>query len=174
MEGLSCSLAKSCPTLCNIMDCSTPGFPVLHHLPEFAQTSGHWASDVIQPSHPLLSPSFPVFNMCEHQSLFLWISSHQVTKVLELQLQHQSFQWIFRVDFLGIDWFDLLAVQGTLNSLIQHPNFKRSILWHSAIFMAQLSHLYMTTGKTIALIGNMDSKEQSCKTVMGLKRVTHK
>ena len=73
METFSCSLSKSCPTLCNIMDCSTPGFPVLLHLPEFAQTCGHWASDDIQPSHPLLSP-FPVFNIFQHQSLFLWIS----------------------------------------------------------------------------------------------------
>ena len=83
------------------MNCSTPGFPVLHHLPEFAQTHVHWVSDVIQPSCPLSSPSPPTFNLSQHQGLFLWgLSLHQVTKVLELQLQHQSFQWIFRVVFL--------------------------------------------------------------------------
>ena len=69
----------------------------------------------------------------------------------ELQLQHQSFQWLFRVDFLWIDWFDLLSVQGTIRSLLQHQSLKASILWRSAFFMVQLSHLYMTTGKTIAL-----------------------
>ena len=93
------SFAQSCPTLCDPMDCSTSAFPVLHHLPEFAQTHVHWVSDAIQPSHPLPSPSPPAFNLSQYQSLFQWISSsHQVAKVLELQ--HQSFKWIFRVDFL--------------------------------------------------------------------------
>ena len=79
----------------------TPGFPVLHHVPELAQTHVHWASDAIHLSHPLLSPSPPVFNLSQHQGLFRWVCSlHQVAKVLELHLQHQSFQWIFRVDFL--------------------------------------------------------------------------
>ena len=95
------SVAQSCPTLCDPMDCSTPGFPVLHCLPELAQTHVHWAGDTIQPSHPLSSPSPPAFNLSQHQGLIQWVSSsHQVTKALELQLQHQSFQWIFRVDFL--------------------------------------------------------------------------
>ena len=95
-----CSVTQLCPTICNPMDCSTPGFPVLHHLPAFAQTHVHWVSDTTQSSHPL-SPSPPAPNPSQHQSLFQWVSSlHQVTKVLELQLQHQSFQWIFRVDFL--------------------------------------------------------------------------
>ena len=79
----------------------TPGFPVLHHLPEFAQTHVHWVSDAIQPSHSLLSPSPSAFNLSQYQGFFQWVGSlHQVAKVLELQLQHQSFQWIFRVDFL--------------------------------------------------------------------------
>ena len=96
-----CSVMKSCPTLFYPMDCSMPGFPVLHYLPEFAQTHGHWVGDAIQPSHPLFSPSPPVFDLSQHQGLFQCISSsHQVAKVLELQLQHQSFQWIFRTDFL--------------------------------------------------------------------------
>ena len=82
------------------MDCSTPGFPVLHYLPEFAQTHG----DAIQPFQPLLPPSPYVLNLSQHQGLFQWVSSsHQVAKVLELQLQHQSFQWILRTYFLW-DW----------------------------------------------------------------------
>ena len=91
-----------CPTLCDpTMDCSTPGFPVLHRLSELAQTHVHWVSDVTQPSHPLLSPSPPIFNLSQHQGLFKWVSSsHRVAKVLEFQLQYQSFQWIFRTDFL--------------------------------------------------------------------------
>ena len=97
-EGL---VAKSCPTLCNLMKCSTPGFPILQHLLEFTQTNVHWVGDAIQPSHPLSSSSPPTFNLSQHQGLFQGVSSsHQVTKVLELQLQHQSFQWIFRFDFL--------------------------------------------------------------------------
>ena len=88
------------PILCNPMDSSMPGFPVLHHLLEFTQTHVHQVSDAIQPSHPLSSPSPPAFNLSQHQGLFQWVgSSHQMTKVLELQLQHQSFQWIFRTDF---------------------------------------------------------------------------
>ena len=95
------SVAQSCLTLCNSMDCSTPGFPVHHQFLELAQTRVHWLRDAIQPSHPLSSPSPPAFNLSQHQDLFQWVSSlHQVAKVLELQLQHQSFQWIFRVDFL--------------------------------------------------------------------------
>ena len=88
-------------TLCDPMDCSRPGFPVHHQLLELAQTHVHQVSHTIQPSHPLSSPSPPAFNLSQHQSLFQWVSSlHQVTKVLEFQLQHQSFPWIFRNDFL--------------------------------------------------------------------------
>ena len=87
--------------LCNCMDCSTPGLPVHHQHPEFTQTHVHWVSDAIQSSHPLSSPSPPVFNLSQHQDLFQWVSSlYQLAKVLEFQLQHQSFQWIFRTDFL--------------------------------------------------------------------------
>ena len=134
------------------MDCSMPGFPVLHHLMELAQTHVHWVSDAIQPSHPLSSPSLPAFNLSQHQSLFQWVSSsHQVTKALELQLQHQSFQWYSGLITFRMDWLDLLAVQGTLKSLLQHHSSKASILWCSAFFMVQLLHPYMTTGKTLAL-----------------------
>ena len=93
------SVTQSCPTLCDPMDCSTLGFPVHHQLPELIQTHVHWVGNVIQPSYPLSSPSPLAFNLSQHQCLFKWVStSHQVAKVLELQ--HQSFQWKFRTDFL--------------------------------------------------------------------------
>ena len=95
------SVAQSCPTLCNPMDCNTPGLHVHHQLPEFTQAHLHWVSDTIQPSHPLLSPSPPAFNLSQHQGFFKWVSSsHQVAKVLEFQLQHHAFQWILKTDFL--------------------------------------------------------------------------
>ena len=108
--GLSVSsVAQSCLTPCDLMDCSTPGFSV--HLLELAQTHDHHVGDASQPSHPLSSPSPPVFNLS--QGLFQWVSSsHQVAKVLELQLEHQSLQWI--LTSFRIDWLDLL--QGTLES----------------------------------------------------------
>ena len=94
-------VAQSCPTLRDPMDCSTPGFPVHHQLPELAQTHVHRVGDAIQPSHPLSSPSPPALNLSQHQSLFQWVSSsHQVAKVLEFQLQHQSFQRTPRTDHL--------------------------------------------------------------------------
>ena len=99
---LSCFslVAQSCLTLCDPMDCSTPDLPVHHQLLESTQTHIHWVGDAIQSSHHLSSPS-PAFNLSQHQSLFKWVSSlHQVAKVLEFQLQYQSFQWIFRTDFL--------------------------------------------------------------------------
>ena len=97
MNQLS-SVTQSCPTLCNPMDCSTPGFPDHHQLPELVQTHVHRVGDAIQPLHPLSSHS-PAFNLSQHQDLFQGvISSHQVAKVLEFQLQHQSFQWIFWTD----------------------------------------------------------------------------
>ena len=237
------------------MDYSTRGFPVLHYPPEFVQMHVHWVDDTIQLSHPVLCPSPPAVNLFQNQGLFQWVSSlRQVPKVLKLQLQHQSFQWIFRVGFLqdwlvwslcspgdsqgscstpqiaachvslfvtnslssliltleslvpsnhlilchpllllssifprirvfsnesvlcikwpkywsfsfsispsndypglisfGIDWFDLLAVQRTLESLLQHHSSKASILWRSAFFIVQLSYPYMITEKTIAL-----------------------
>ena len=124
------------------MDCSMPGLPVHNQLPEFTQTHVHWVGDATQPSHPLSSPSPPALNLSQHHGLFQWVSSsHQVAKVLEFQ--HQSFQWTLRTD--------LLAVQGTLKSLLQHHSSKASILLCSAFFIVQLSHPYMTTGKTIAL-----------------------
>ena len=95
------SVAQSCPTLCNFMNCNTPGFPVSHQLPELAQTHVHWVGDAIHQSHPLLPPSNPAFNLSQHHGLFKWVSfSHHVAKILEFQLQHQSFRWTF-------NWFPL-------------------------------------------------------------------
>ena len=114
------SVTQLCPTLCDPMDCSMPSFPIRHQLLELAQTHVHQVGDVIQPSHPLLSPSPPAFNLSQHQGLFQWVSfSHQVSKVLVLKLQLQSFQYPGLISF-GIAWFDLHAVQGTLKGLLQH------------------------------------------------------
>ena len=127
------------------MDCSTPGFPVLHYLLEFAQIHVPSVGNAIWPSLPLpLSIPF-AFNLSQHQGLFQWVSfSHQV-------LKHQSYQWILWLISFRIAWFDLLTVQRTLKSLLQHHNSKSSVLRWSAFFMVQLSHPYTTIGKTIAL-----------------------
>ena len=134
------------------MYCSTPGFPVHHQLPELAQTHGHCIGDAIQPSHPLLSPSPPAFNLSQHQGLFQWASSsHRRPK-------HWSFSFSFSpsneysvlISF-RVDWLDLLAVQGTLKSLLQHHSSTPSVFRCSAFLTVQLSHPYMLTGKTIAL-----------------------
>ena len=95
------SVTQSYLTVCDPMNCSTSGLPVHQKLPESTQTHVHWVGDAIQPSHPLLSPSPPAFNLSQHQGLFKWVSSfHEVAKVLEFQLQHQSFQWTLRTDLL--------------------------------------------------------------------------
>ena len=99
------SVTQSCLTLCDPMNCSTPGLPVHHQLPEFTQTHAHRVGDAIQPSHPLSSPSPPAPIPSQHQRLFQWVnSSHEVAKVLEFQLQHQSFQWIPSSKHLLISW----------------------------------------------------------------------
>ena len=95
------SVAQLCLTVCDLMDRGMPGLPVHHQLQEFTQTHLHWVSDAIQPSHPLSSPSPFAFSLSQHQGLFKWVStSHEVAKVLDLQLHHQSFQWTPRTDFL--------------------------------------------------------------------------
>ena len=95
------SVTQSCPALCNLMVCSTPGLPVYSQLWVFTQTHVHWVGDAIQPSHPLSSPFPPALDLCQHQGLFKCVSSSlQVAKVLEFHLQPQSFQWIFRTYFL--------------------------------------------------------------------------
>ena len=146
------SVTQLCPTLWDPMDYSTPGLPV-HQLPESTQTHFHWVGDAIQPSHPLSSPSPHAFNLSQYQGLFKWVSSlHQVAKVLEFQLHSisPSNEYSGLISF-RMDWFDLPVVQGTLKRLLQHHGSKTSVLRHSAFFTVQLSHLYMTTGKTIAL-----------------------
>ena len=117
------SAAKSSPTLCNPMNCSTPGFPVLHYLPEFAQTHVHWVSDGIQPSHPLLPPSFLAFYLSWHHGLFQWVSSsYKVTKVLEYCFSTSpSNEYSVLISFRN-DWFDLLAVHRTPTPQFKSPN----------------------------------------------------
>ena len=134
-------VAQSCPTLCDPMDCSTPGFSVHHQLPKLAQTHVHWVSDAIQPSHPLSSPSPPAFNLAQHRGLFKWVSSlHQVAQ------KYWSFSFSISPsnEYSGLisfrmEWLDLLAVQETLKSLLQNHSSKASILQRSAFFMVQLS-----------------------------------
>ena len=122
------------------MDCSTPGFPVHHQLPEFTQTHVHWVGDAIQPSHTLSSPSPPTLHLSQHQVLFKWVSSWSFSFSIGPSNEYSGLI-SFRRDLL-----DLLAVQGTLKSLLQHYSSKASILWCSAFFMVQISHPYMTTG----------------------------
>ena len=146
------SLAQSCPTLCDPMNCSTPGLPVYHQFLESTQTHVHWVSDAIQPSHPLLSllllPSvFPSIRVFSNESVLCirwpkyWSCSFNISPINE----HPGL-----ISF-RMDWLDLLAVQGTLKSLLQHHSSKASVLQRSAFFIVQLSHPYMITGKIIAL-----------------------
>ena len=148
------SVAQSCLTLCDPMNHSTPGLPVHHQLPEFTQTYVRWISDTIQPSHPLcpllLLPSiFPSITVFSNESALLirwpkyWIFNFSISP---------SNEYSGLISF-RMDWLDLLAVQGTLKSLLQHHSSKVSNLRCSAFFIVQLSHSYMTTGKTITLTG---------------------
>ena len=126
---LGSSVAQPCPTLCNPMDCSTPGLPVHHQLLELSQTHVHRVSDAIQPSHPLSPPSPPAFSLSQHQGLFQWVSSSpQVSKVLEFQLQHQSFQWTLK-NWFPSGWTGWISLQSKgLKSLLQHHSSKASVL----------------------------------------------
>ena len=148
-----CSVAQSCPTLWDPMDCSTPGIPVHHHFPEFAQTHAHWV--VTPPNHLvlyhpllLLPPIFPSFRLLSNELVLhtkwpkYWSFSFSISP---------SNEYSGLISF-KIDWFDLCAVQRTLKSLLQHHSSKASILLHSAFFMVQLLHPYMTIGNTIVLI----------------------
>src|SRR5574337_817206 len=146
------SVAQSCPTLCDPMNRSTPGLPIHHQLPDFTQTHVHRVSDAIQPSHPLLSllllpPIPPSIRLFSNESTLrmrwpkYWSFSFSISPSKE-----RPGLISFRMD-----WLDLLAVQGTLKSFLQHHSSKASIFRHSAFFTVQLSHPYMTTGKTIAL-----------------------
>ena len=147
------SVAQKCPTLCDPMNCSMPGLPVHHQLPELTQTHVHWVSDAIQPSHPLSSPSPPTFNLSQHQGLFKWVSSsHQVAKVLQFQLQHLSFQWTPRADLLQNGLVESTCSPRDSQEFSRTPQFK-------SINSLMLSFLYSPTltsihdcWKTIPLI----------------------
>ena len=134
------------------MDCSTPCFPVLHYLPESAQTHVHRVCKAIQSSHLLSSPYPPAFNLSQHQGF----SNESVLRIRWPKYWSFSFSISSSDEYSGLisfmmDWLDLLTIQGTLKSLSQYHSSKASILWCSAFFMVQLSHPYMTTGKTIAV-----------------------
>ena len=134
------SVAQSCPTLWDPMDCSTPGFPVHYQLLELAQTHVNWVSDAIQPSHPLLSPSPPAFNLSQHQGLFQPVSSSR--QVAEFFLIKWSFSTTPSNEYSGlisfrIEWFDLFAVQGALKNLLQYHGSKALIFQCSVFFMVQ-------------------------------------
>ena len=135
------SITQLCSTLCNPMDCSMLGFAVHHHLPELAQTHIHWVSDAIRLSDPLSSPSTPTFKLSQHQCLFQWVSSsHQMAKVLELQLQHQFFQWICR-NWFPLGWTGWISLQSKdSQESSPTPQLKGSVLRCSAFFTVQLSH----------------------------------
>ena len=149
-----CSVTKTCLTLCGPMKCSTPDFPVLHYLPGLIQVHVHWVSDAILPSHPLSSFPPPALSLSQHQGFFpisqlftpigqsIGASASALVPLVNIQ-EFISFR---------IHWLDLLAVQGILKSLLQDQNSKVCVLQCLALFMIELSHLYMTTGKTIALI----------------------
>ena len=138
------SLAQLCLTLCDPMDCNTPGFPVHHQLPELAQTHVHRVGDAMQTSYPLSSPSPPPFNLSQHQRLFQRVSSsHLVAKVLEFQLQISLSNEYSGLISFRMDWLDLLAVQGTIKSLLQHCSSKASIVRCSA-FLGSLTLLLST------------------------------
>ena len=118
------------------MNCSTPGFPVHHQLLDPTQTHVRWVCDAIQPSHPLSCPSPPAFNLSQHLGLFKWVtSSHQVAKVLELQLSISPSNEYSGLISFRMGWLDLLVIHGTLKCLLQHHSSKASILWSSAFFI---------------------------------------
>ena len=138
-----CSVAQSCLTLCNLMDCSTLGFPVLHHLLESAQTNVHWVGDAIQPSHPLSSlhlwPSiFPSIRVFSNAST-LWI---RWPKYWSFSFSISPSNEYSGLISFRINWFDFLDVQGTLKSLLQHHSSKASIFWHSAFFLPALTFIH--------------------------------
>ena len=158
------SVTQSCPTLCDPMNRSTPGLPVHHQLPQFTETHVHRVRDAIQPSHPLSSPSPlapipPSIRVFSNESALCirWPKYWRFSFSISIS---PSNEYSGLISF-KTDWFDFLAIQGTLKSLLQHHSSKVSILWCSAFFKIQLSHPYMTTGKTIALTIHTDLGQQS-------------
>ena len=149
--NLKCySVAQSCPTLCDPKDCSMSGFPVLHCLPEFAQIHVPGVDDVIQSSH-LLLPLSLVLSLSQHRRLSNELAFHiRWPKYWSFSFSISPSNEHSGLVSFRMDWFDLLAIQGTLKSVLQHHSLKAAILWCPAFFMVQLSHLYTTTRKTIA------------------------
>ena len=146
------SVGQSCPTLCDPISCSTPGLPVHHQLPESTQTHVHWVSDAIQPSHPLPSPSPPALNLSQLRVFSNESALHiRWPKYWSFSFSISPYNEHPGLISFRMDWLDLLAIQGNLKSLLQHQSSKASVLQHSAFFIVQLSHLYVTTGKTITL-----------------------
>ena len=166
-------MAQLCPTLCDPMDCSTPGFPVLHHLSELAQTHIHWIGDAIQPSHPLSSPSSPAFNLCQDQGLFQWVGSlHQVAKVLASVLPMNIQSW-FPSGLTGFISFQSKGLSRVLfNTTVQkHQIFSAQNQWsnsHTAltrwIFVSKVMSLvfHMLSGFVISFPDGSDGKESAC------------
>jgi len=133
------------------MDYRKPGFPVIHQLPDLVQTHVHWVSDAIQPSHPLSSPYSPVFNLSQHQGLFQWVSSlHQVAKELDLTFSIRPSNEYSGLISFRMDWLDLLQSKG-LWRVFSNTTVQKHQFFGAQLFIVQLSHPYMTTGKTIAL-----------------------
>ena len=149
----STSVTQLCLTLCDPMNRSMPGLPVHHQLPEFTHTHVHWVGDAIQPSHPLSSPSPPALNLSQHQGLFKWVLCIRWPKYWSFSFNISPSNEHSGPNSFRIEWLDLLAVHRTLKSLLQHHSSKASILQHSAFLIVQLSHPYMSTGKTITLTG---------------------
>ena len=137
-----CSVTQSCLNLCDPMHCSTPGFPVLYHLLEFAQTHVRWVSDAIQPSHTMLSPSPPAFNLSQHQGLFKWVSySHLVAKVLEFQLQHQSSNEYSGLISLGLTCWISSQSRG-LSRVFSNTTVQKHHFFHAQPSLWSNFHIY--------------------------------
>ena len=136
------SVAQSCPTLCNFMNCNTPGFPVSHQHSELAQTHVHWVGDAIHQSHSLLHPSPPAFNLSQPEGLFKWVSfSHHVARILEFQLQHQSFQWTFNWFPLGLTGLIFLPSKG-LSRVFSNTTVQKHQLFSTQPSLRSNSHIH--------------------------------
>ena len=145
-----CSVDKLCLTLCDPMNCSMPGFPVLHYLPGFAQTHVRWVGDAIRSCHPLLLPSSLALSPSEYQGLLSQLLASGIQSIgATASASSLSNEYSGLISF-RVDWFALLAVQGTLKSLLQHHSSKASVLQCSAFFVVQLTSTH-TTGKNVVL-----------------------
>ena len=152
MHVVFAAVTQPRPTLWDPMDCSMPGFPVLQKFLEPAQTHVHWVDDATQSSHPLSSPSPPAFNVFQHQGFFQWVGSfQQVAKVLELQIQHQSFQWYSGLISFRTGWLGLLAVQGTLSKSLLSTTVQKYQLSVLSLLYGPTLTTYMTNKRNHSL-----------------------